>query len=469
MHKTHKTHKSHPLSDRHFRKVICCPDDTQQRLESVWAITWRPGDTTDSFLGKELRPRTSPVCLVQSSNIARTGAKANGKQRENIHYIGYSTQVNPTTGELLFGGETANCFAYDFGFRPHPGATGRIVNVEANPALVYTGLEMYAARQRAVCRNYKLATVPRLPACYLGFYKDSLPEMEDTPALRLRVARAMRKPIEAIQAMSLEILTPFLRAEWPTCFTPPAHVDNSTGLYLISHQLCSQFSRALRDYLCFRELMGAELYNPIRSLLPRLSKGRCTTIPNPAKSVIIALGYNPAAMTIWGTDPAHLDEAGEPLRVIVGGWAETLSEEGQAALIKGMRTALGDFHELFSDDEILELVVTYKTAVVLPTATEPLVVYGEELTLRLMRQHCGPYAHCCRDEDLLAAARHPNRPLLAAGLVRVQALYAPQRIGAYYKFTSEELGRHRVQADFISVRTWWRRVGTGATTGRRKP
>jgi hypothetical protein len=424
----------------------------QQRMESVWAITWRPGDKTDSFLGKAMRPRTSPVCITQSSEVVQPSEKAKkrnsrGKQRECIHFNGYLAQVNPITGDLVFGGETANCFAYDFGMRPHPQAVGRIIDVETNPALVYTGLEMHKLRQRAVYRNYQLPTKPRLPECYLGFHENRLPDMEDTPALRQRVARSMRKPIEALETMGDEMLQPFLRAEWASCFRMPAHPDNDTGLCLISHQLCSQFTQALRDYLCFSELMGAEMFNPVRNLLPAVNPGRQVTIANPAKQILQKAGY----------DPAKIDE-----------WAEELSEKGQAKLVKQMRTALGDLHTLFTDDDIVGFIGDHQTAIVPPVVKEPLVEYGEETTLRLMRHHCGRYSDCCQDSDLLEAARAPNRPLYAAGLVRVQTLYAPKRLDVYYTFSPSDLGLQRVQADFLSIRPWWRRPVRSASSKRRK-
>lgn len=441
--------KEHFLSDRHFRRVICCPNDVQRRMANVWAVTWRPGDKTGSFLDKSLRPRTSPVCIVQSSEVIEPGKRRRGgksRQREHIHFNGYSTQVNPSRGTVVFGGETANCFAYDFGMRPHPGAKRRIIDVEANPALVYVGLEMHKLRQRAVYRNYQLEVVPRLPTCYLGFYEDRLPEMEDTPALRRRVTHTLRKPIAVVEAMDDDVLQPLLRAEWQSCFLPPTHPINDTGLCLISHQLCSQFNQSSRDYLGFEEMMGAELFNPIRKLLPAINHGRRVTIRNPAVHVLEAAGYDPAKMSEWADD---LDEA------------------GAEQLVKKMRTALGAVACLFSDDNIVEFIGDYNVTIVPPTVTNPLREYGEEKTLRLMRHHCGRYSECCRDEDLLAAAQHPNRPLFAAGLVQVQVLYAPSRISTYYTFDPESLGLDRVNADFFSIRPWWKNAHDRRTSAKR--
>jgi hypothetical protein len=198
--------------------------------------------------------------------------------------------------------------------------------------------------------------------------------------------------------------------------------------------------------LGFEEMMGAELFNPVRKLLPAIDHGRRTTIRNPAVHVLEAAGYDPAKMSEW---------------------AEGLGEAGQDQLVKKMRTALGAVACLFSDDDIVEFIGDYNVTIVPPTVTNPLREYGEEKTLRLMRHHCGRYSECCRDEDLLAAAQHPNRPLFAAGLVRVQVLYAPSRISTYYTFDPGSLGLDRVNADFFSIRPWWRNAHNRRTPAKR--
>jgi hypothetical protein len=391
----------------------------------------------------------------------RRQRKSRFQQRERISLLGYLTQVNPANGMLLFGGETANCFAYDFGMRPHPGASRRIIDVERNPALVHTGLEMHKIRQRAAHRNFKLPTVPRFPTYYLGFSRKNLPEMEDTPALRQRVAHTMRKTIEEINAMSDEELQPFLRAEWADVFHVPktetgdsrCDPNNDTDLYLISHQFCSDVQHSLRDYLDFTEMMGADIFNPIRKLLPSTNPAHKTTVANPAERVLKRAGFTPEGFLAWAAKES------------------TDAEELETRLVKltkAMRKAMPVVEQLFSDEDLVTLLDDHKVDAILPAMETPLKTLGEKETLRLMRYHIGRYAECCRDDDLMEAAEHPNKPLFAAGLVRVQTLYAPRRIPAYFTFDSESLGLDRVQADLITVRPWWRDAHRRPVTERRK-
>jgi len=430
----HKT--EHVLSERHFKKVICCPSDIARRMEQIWALTWRPGDKTSSFLDKVFRPRTSPVCITQSSEM-RTyeEGKRPRRQRQRVFLNGYLTLLNPETGAVTFGGEQGCCFAYDFGMRPHPGARGKIINVNKNADLVHIGLELHRLRQRALRLTHELPTAPRLPTCFLGFRENGLPPMEDTSALRHRVSAAIGRSIAEINAMHPDERNPLLRAQWASCFRPPSHPSNDTGLYLISQQLCSKVRFALRDYLCFEELLGTEMFNPVRRLMPTRSK-KMISIPNPAYKVLRYAHFKPEEIEDWNA--AIGDE-----EVLVG-------------LVKRMRQEMGPVAEQFDDNQIIDLLPDWRVPARLPVYEDPLRIFGRQKTLRLMKHHLGRYSECCREDDLVQAAENPGQPLVVAGLVRVQVLYAPQRIEAYYKFDSDRLGLTHVNADFINVRPWWR-------------
>ncbi len=45
-----KIEERHPLAQRHFRQIVCRPKALQNKMQRVWAITWRPGDHTGNFI-----------------------------------------------------------------------------------------------------------------------------------------------------------------------------------------------------------------------------------------------------------------------------------------------------------------------------------------------------------------------------------------------------------------------------------
>src|SRR4051812_38367860 len=77
----------HPLSQRHFRQIICRPLGLQEKMRSIWAVAWRPGDNTGSFLGKCFRPLGSAMMMVQASYPQRLG-------RDGIGLLGIAATVD---------------------------------------------------------------------------------------------------------------------------------------------------------------------------------------------------------------------------------------------------------------------------------------------------------------------------------------------------------------------------------------
>lgn len=401
------------LPDRHFRAVINCPD--HWRVRNTWAITWRPGPYHEGAVGNfdtAVKPRTAPVVITQCTTDIY---KVRGRQRAKIAFNGYLTKYDPSTAGIHIGGPTANCFAYDFGLRPHAGAWGRVLDHEKNPDLVRLGLEMFRIRQATARKNYVLPTVPKLPKCYLG-YTPPLPEMQDSPALRKRVASTLRKPVEYVDAMSEEERDPLLRAEWSSCFTAPQ--DNGTRFYLINQQLCSVPPTA--EFLDFEDLLGVELYNPASRF------NRVRSVPNPATSVLKAAGLS---------DPD---------------WSESVTEELEKELLTQMRAALHPADATIVDDDALRgaLLDTEKPLPIPHPVDLPDLLGSEKAVVDYMRRHAGRYGNCCIEEDLIRAAENPTQPLYAARLCRVQVLQSQDDL----VFSEEDLGLQRVTADFTNTR-----------------
>lgn len=419
---------NHQLVGRYKSIVTRSPLYVAKQMTPVWALTWRPGDRQGSFLGQMARRVELPVCVIQMSEVGpsrqRPGQTASARVPHAYTYLsGYTTQPNNRTGELMFGGAPANKFHKRFDLQPFPGATRKIIDSRANPSLVSLGLEMFKRRAYAARANYELPTVPTLPRCYLGFPPGALPLMEDTPALRKRVSRSLQRPLEAVNAMSPEELTPLLRAEWDVAFRPPHSEGNDSDLVLVSHQLCSDIHRSLRQFLVFDDICGMDVFN-VAQLLVKPSR----RLRNPATQVLGTTDLGPQ---------------------------ESWDDKDVAVALKAMRSAMGVDEALCTDDDLCEGLLQPETRIIPSGHANPLDAFGEERTLRLMRQLC-QHADCCLDSDLIAAARHPARKLYAAGMARVQLLYAPHLHPRYFQFSADDLGLARVRADFYTTDVKWR-------------
>lgn len=416
---------NHPISDRHFRQVVCRPTKVSDAMMSLLILSWRPGDQSGSFLHQTLRPFASPLLVVVHYEYAIT----KGRARTKVNLLGYKTEVNHVTGEVYFGGPDRNVFSYDFGLRPHIGAKGRILDPRRNPSLGYLGLEMDRIAQNYAERSYSASAIPVLPTIYLGFNDDKLPAYEDTPGLRARVAHHMHRSLADIDAMGGDALKPFLEAEWDGCFVKPGEAFNDSTLHLISHELCTRVHQSLRMFECYEELLGAEIYNPAMELLnPR------DAIANPTIRVAEALGIDI-------TQATRGDEDGD--------------DELGITLEKGVREALGWHASLCSEEDVIDMLMSPEEPIV-PSGLNDLTDLDERNTVELMRIAVGRHADACADEDLVAAARRPSKPLYARGLCGVQVLrFDPANRPESLQFGHAELDRQRTQVDVGSTRHYW--------------
>jgi hypothetical protein len=402
-------------------------------MASVWAITWRANNVSDSFL-QAFKPRRDPVAIVEMSEMP---AELGGS-REVIHLKGYGTQLQPEDCTVVFGGARANRFYYNFALRLRVHANSQTLNPVRNPSLMRIGLELHAARRQAVYRDFQLGTAPRLPSGYLGF-QGGPPECQDTPALRARVAQVMGKPVQAIDDMPAEERDPFLRAEWLTCFVDPLDPINNTGMYLLPQQFCSRAGLWNYDFLRFDGLVGEEVANPIADIIG-LGKYRDERmqVSNPATTVLKEVLGVASLEEIQYSTPEE----------------DPLTPDVLRQLHKRMWEELGPLGRAMRTEDLDEALQTPTRAITLPKVADPIAAMGEAATIAMMRACC-PVEEACRDEDLLAAARNPGRYLLAAGLVKTQVLYVRAYQGPYLRFTEQQLGASRVLADFYSVRREW--------------
>ena len=427
---------NHPISNRQFKQIICRTRALAEAMVGLVSVSWRPGDQSGSFLGKVFRPLGSPLLVVQHSEFVQI----KGRPRERVHLLGYKAEIDPFNGDVYFGGEDRNVFAYDFGLRPHVGAKGRILDPKKNPSLGYLGLEMDKIRQNYAERSFSASALPLLPRVYLGFSEDRLPTYEDTPMLRARVAKHMRKHVVELESMGDEALQPFLQAEWSDCFVKPGEGGNDTHLHLINHELCSKVSQALRIYECFDELLGAEIYNPARELIsPRKA------IANPTVKVAKKLGVD--------VDLACTGSADE-------------DAEAGIKLEKGVRESLGANGHLFSTDDIVNMLLNPGQPMV-PSGLNDLKDLGDENIVELMKEAVGRHSDACTDEDLIEAAHNPGKALYARGLcgVSVCRFDVANRADAL-KFGPEKLKRQRTHVDLAGMKPYW---SAGSRRRERKP
>jgi hypothetical protein len=431
-----KKNCSHPLTDRHLRQVVRRSRTIRGRMPRIWAITWRPGDRTGSFLGKTVRPLGSPVMMVQASYPREDG-------REGIGLFGIAARVDPVDASVCYDDLRLN---HHFHRVPFVGARGSILDPtndghgRGNGSWLQLALDVDRIRLRAAGGSFLLPTVPTLPRIYFGYGRKEAAKFEVTPALRRQAAASMDLPWTTLAVTDLRRLEDEMAAArdvafealpqetrqakfmeaWDAAFVPPGHSTNNTGQWLLPHEFCTDVFSAVRIFECFDDLVGATLFNPARTL-------NGTSVPNPAIEI---------------AKEAGIDLVGD-LSSLSPEYSEI--EQRLIALIPTYRQRIRASASI-SDQDLLCAICHYEQ----PVAIEPkLQDLSENEQLRLMRLTVKPHiSECCSDEDLLSAIRNPNGPLFASGLCRVQTLHRDVRqpVGAALSFSPKDLGRERVQA-----------------------
>lgn len=409
------------LTERHHHQIICRPRPISEKMDRNVAVTWRPGDKTDSFLGKLLRPLGSAIMIVVWSETRTVTDKTTKRPRTRqvIHLNGFKSSLNPQTGVIEVGGRNNAECAYDFGIKPFQGATGKVLDASRNPSLALLGLEIDVLRCRAVGRNDRLPKSPMLPQYFAGFAADNQPRVEDTPLLREFASETLGADVNDMPADQREIV---LADQWQLLVREPGLLGNTTKdhfLYPVQF-VPTQARRAARLYEDFTELVGAPVTNPVRSIL---APGRL--IHNPTTRLLKQL---------------QLPEDSS-------GW----NEEQSLNFIKAFRKTLPLPMDLAtSDDDILGALLTPERDFAPSGYVNPGHLMGQhptELILKAMRS-LTTKPMCVTDADLFDALQHPAQALYASGLCTVQVFERPTSMPC--SFTPDMLNRPQVQLDFTS-------------------
>jgi hypothetical protein len=313
---------------------------------------------------------------------------------------------------------------------------------------VELALEVDWARQRAVERRYRLPVVPMLPRIYFAYGDQAAARFEVTPALgaiakdrmaatwsgaSLQDLGALDAKLDHVRDQAFAALTSqerqhLLREAWEAAWIAPQDPSNSTGLWLLPHELCTEAYAAVRAFEYFGDLVGGRAFNVARKL-------EAVSVRNPAVELARQAGFDLAEDLAC---LAYTEEGSPEYQAI---------EERLFGLVPAMRKTTGASSEV-SDQELLNAVCEYGKEVVIAPA---LASYPETEQIRRMRQELSPrLSQCCTDADLLSAVQHPNSQLWASGLCQVQTLHRDVRVPleAALRFSSAVLGRERVEATF---------------------
>jgi hypothetical protein len=433
----------HPLAQRHFRQIVCRPLALQKKMRSIWAITWRPGDHSGTFLGKGFRPLGSAAMMVQASYPRDRG-------RDGIGLFGVAAQLDPGSASVLFDDLRLR---HDLHRAPFEGARGPILDPSedrrgsrGNGSWVQLALDVDRIRAQAVVRNLRLPVIPKLPEIYFGYFSMEQARFEITPALRWRASANMavswsadslemlgqrndevfEQQQRAFSELSEDTRQERLAAAWEAAFVPPTDPANTTGLWLLPHELSTDVFSTTRVFEFFGGLTGANVFNPARKLVGR-------TIANSAVELAWENGIDLAGdLSLL----ANTTEGSPEFQAI---------ERRVIELVPAFRQRLNASPGI-SDQDLLNALCHYEQPVAIEPAIQ-LLPDGEQV--RLMRENLSPpVSECCTDADLLMAARNPNGPLLASGLCRVQTMVRDMRLPLTesLKFTCERLGRDRLEA-----------------------
>jgi len=194
-----------------------------------------------------------------------------------------------------------------------------------------------------------------------------------------------------------------------------APVNNPTDLLIVDAELCTQAGRSLMIYEDFRGLVGVDVWNPARDVT-------FLAVENPARDILRRFDVD-ASQNFNQQFPDGLVEK----------------------LELALREAIGHIQVHFTQEEILDAVTN---------PDRPLV--GYQASLPALRSKLSRHiSACCKDEDLVRAARNIDQPLLASGACKIQVLAKQENNREELScFTATALGR-RIEAD-LSGGSWER-------------
>jgi hypothetical protein len=433
----------HPLSKRHFAQIVHRSPSVRRLMFPIWAITWRPGDRNGNFLGRAYRALGSATMMAQMSYARPDG-------REAIGLFGIAARIEPATAAVAYDDVR---LSHDFHRVPFLGARGKILDPSddgghGNGSWVRLALDVDRLRNRAQNNHYRLPATPQLPQIFLGYSGREAVKFRETPELRKRAAEllevswagnalgdlACRKAevaetqMQAFAELSADAQKDLMRTAWEASLVSPAALDNNTGLWLLPQELATDVYGAVRVFEFFGDLVGAEVFNPVRRFSGK-------AVANPAVALASAKGFDLVADL-------------EAIASIAEGTPEFQAvEQRLIELVPSVRKAAGVSH-LISDQEVLNAICQPDR----PVAIEPLLDgLTEQQQIELLRATLAAHiSDATLDSDILEAIRNPHAPLFVAGLCRVQVLHRSVRVPlreALY-FSASSLGRDRVEAMF---------------------
>ncbi len=434
----------HPLSKRHFLQIVRRSPSVSQQMFPIWAITWRPGDRNENFLGRMYRALGTATAMCQLSYPRTDG-------REAIGLFGIAARVEPAAAAVAYD-QVRLC--HDFHRVPFQGARGKILDPgedgdrRGNASWVRLALDVDRLRSRALDSHYRLPATPCLPQIFLGYSCRETIKFRNTTELRKRAVKlldvswsgsalhdlACRKAeiaeaqMQAFVGLSVDAQKDLLQRAWEASLISPTAPENNTGLWLLPQELATDVYGAVRVFEFFGDLVGAEVYNPIRRFTGK-------SVANPAADLATARGFDLIADL-------------ETIANVAEGTPEFQSVEQRLfELVPAVRKAAGVSH-LISDQDVLNAICQPDQ----PLAIEPLLDgLTEQQQIELLRGTLAAHiSDATLDSDILAAIRSPHAPLFVAGLCRIQVLHRSVRVPLREAlfFSASSLGRDRVEATF---------------------
>lgn len=339
------------------------------------AVTFRPGDYTDSFIGKRFRPLGVPLM------ITLTCEHQDHPRHTALPLRGYNRYATPTGWQDY--GDRNNIFHYNGIYQPKMGAHGRRLDPAQNPSLVIALIRMFRLSVRSL-RNANIANNLKLPVVTNGYSDGKRPEYIDTPHLRLLAAHYLQIPESKLGQHGESILQEFLRHLWAQQWISPDHPENGTGHWLVDERLCDPQHPPVARFEDFKSLLGVFCENHTRNI-------QFATVPNPALQV-----------------RAEFPKLEQLTQV------QVLSSELTAAAVQSMG-------QLVNDNRARPMDLLYG----LLFADQPLRLIEQQLPK--LRQSLDSYwAECTTDRDLLQAAYFSDEPLWASGACQIQIVKIPQ-------------------------------------------
>jgi hypothetical protein len=386
------------LVARHRRQILERSDADHAALTSRIAIAFRPGDRTDSFLGKAIQPLGKGVLVALSYDYDESETD---KPRRRLQLSGFRARAD-SDGSVYYGGPASSEFEFDGAVAPSPGARGQTIDPVRDPSLVDVLNQMDRCCCESLRGSIRLSRAPFLPQILLAFEPCQPPEFEDSPALRRLAAKEIGVPVERLGANGHELLDLLLRDCWRRQLIASDAPQNPTGTVLISADLCTQRRDFLRIYEDMTHLIGQRTWNPARDVTP-------FEAANPAREVLAKYQIDTRQNFNQPIDFGLIDELG-----------------------REMRHRLGPVQAMFSHEEILDGITT---------PNQPLKAWVHALP-QLRRKLNRYISECTTDDDLLQATRHPNDALFARGASRIQVhRRRPIEHGESLRFESDDLGQ----------------------------